>query len=340
MLDFELPWAFLLIPVPLLIYFLLPDYRDRGESVRAPFFARLVDLTGRTPTRGDVVILKRTVQRIAVFVCWILVVTALADPRWIGEPITREAAARDLLLMVDLSGSMEAQDFVAGAETDTEPLTRISRLDAVKDVLGEFIARRKGDRVGLAVFGNAAFPQAPFTEDHGAVITLLDELQVRMAGPRTMIGDALGLAVRLFEQSEIENRVTILLTDGNDTGSQMPVARAARIAADNGITVHTIAMGDPATVGEEALDLAVLEDIAATTGGRFFLALDRRQLDEVYETLDRIEPAQVEVLSYQPSRTLFHYPLGAAALAIILLALIMLWGGPARGPERKASGHA
>jgi Ca-activated chloride channel family protein len=340
MLDFELPWAFLLIPVPLLIYFLLPDYRDRGESVRAPFFARLVDLTGRTPTRGDVVILKRTVQRIAVFVCWILVVTALADPRWIGEPITREAAARDLLLMVDLSGSMEAQDFVAGAETDTEPLTRISRLDAVKDVLGEFIARRKGDRVGLAVFGNAAFPQAPFTEDHGAVITLLDELQVRMAGPRTMIGDALGLAVRLFEQSEIENRVTILLTDGNDTGSQMPVARAARIAADNGITVHTIAMGDPATVGEEALDLAVLEDIAATTGGRFFLALDRRQLDEVYETLDRIEPAQVEVLSYQPSRTLFHYPLGAAALAIILLALIMLWGGTARGPERKASGHA
>ena len=339
MLDFELPWAFLLIPLPLAIYFLLPDYRDRGESVRAPFFSRLVDLTGRTPTHGDVVILKRTVQRISVLACWILVVTALADPRWIGEPVTRETAARDLLLMVDLSGSMEAQDFVAGGDTDSADGIRISRLDAVKEVLGEFIARRKGDRVGLAVFGNAAFPQAPFTEDHGAVVTLLDELQVRMAGPRTMIGDALGLAVRLFEQSDVENRVTILLTDGNDTGSQMPVARAARIASDNGITVHTIAMGDPATVGEEALDLPVLEDIAATTGGRFFLALDRGELDEVYETLDRIEPAQVEVLSYQPSRTLFHYPLGAAAIVIVFLALIMLRRDPARGTEQ-VSGHA
>lgn len=328
MLEFELPLAFLLLPLPAAIYFLLPDYRDRGESVRAPFFQRLVALTGRTPTRGDVVILKRTLQRVSVAACWILVVTALADPRWVGEPITRETSARDLLLIVDLSGSMEARDFIRQSGDGAEE--RITRLDAVKLVLGDFIARRRGDRVGLAVFGNAAFPQAPFTEDHDAVTVLLDELEARMAGPRTMIGDALGLAVKLFEQSDTENKVTILLTDGNDTGSRMPVGRAAQIAADNGITVHAIAMGDPATVGEEALDLPVLRNIAETTGGRFFLALDTDELEGVYTELERVEPALVETLSYQPSRTLFHYPLGAAAILNMLLAWIMLSRNPPR----------
>jgi Ca-activated chloride channel family protein len=327
MLEFGLPAAFLLLPLPLLVFWLAPDFRDRGESVRAPFFSRLVALSGRTPREGDVIVLKRTLQRFVVVSAWLLVVTALADPRWLGEPVTRETAARDLLLLVDLSGSMEARDFQAGSEDGAGGSERISRLDAVKGVLNEFIARRQGDRVGLAVFGNAAFPQAPFTEDHDLVITLLDELQPRMAGPRTMMGDALGLAIRLFEQSETENRVAILLTDGNDTGSDMPVARAARIAADNGITVHTIAMGDPTTVGEEALDLPVLEEISAITGGRFFLALDSRQLDEVYGELDRIEPALVETVSYRPARTLFHLPLAVMVVLMAGLSLVMLLRG-------------
>lgn len=339
MLEFGLPEAFLLLPVPLLVFWLAPDFRDRGESVRAPFFARLVTLSGRTPREGDVIILKQTLQRLVVVSAWLLTVTALADPRWLGEPVNRETAARDLLLLVDLSGSMEARDFQVSNGDDGE---RITRLAAVKSVLNEFIARRRGDRVGLAVFGNAAFPQAPFTEDHDLVVTLLDELQPRMAGPRTMMGDALGLAIRLFEQSETENRVAILLTDGNDTGSDMPVARAARIAADNGITVHTIAMGDPATVGEEALDLPVLEDIAAITGGRFFLALDSRELDQVYGELDRIEPALVETVSYRPSRTLFHIPLAVMAGLMVLLALVMLLRGrgPRDGQPEERTGNA
>ncbi len=334
MLEFNLPGAFLLLPLPALVYLLTPDYRDQAESVRAPFFHRLVRLTGHTPTRGSVVILKRRSQRVFLLVSWLLVVTALADPRWVEEPIVRETAARDLLLMVDLSGSMDARDF-----TDTSG-EKITRLDAVKDVLGQFILRRRGDRLGLAVFGSAAFPQAPFSEDHAAVERLLHELQVRMAGPRTVIGDALGLAVRLFEASDTDDRVVILLTDGNDTGSRMPVGRAAEIAAGHGITVHTIAMGDPETVGEEALDLPVLENIAASTGGRFFLALDRPALDTVYDTLDRIEPARVEVVSYRPTRTLFHYPLAGAALLVALLALIMFrrLPGAGRAPAGNAAG--
>lgn len=318
MLEFDLPLAFLLLPLPLLVYWSSPEFLDRGESVRAPFFQRLVDITGRAPTRAAVVLIKRGLQRFAVVVIWVLIICALAKPVWVGEPIVKEIAARDMLLIVDLSGSMEANDFTDMAGE------KISRLDAVKQVLGDFIDRRQGDRLGLAVFGNSAFPQAPFTDDHDVVRMLLDELRVRMAGPRTMIGDALGLAIRLFEASDSENKVVVMLTDGNDTGSQMPVARASQIAADNGITVHTIAMGDPATVGEDALNTEALEGISATTGGRFFLALDRGELDGVYDELDRIEPAIVETLSYQPKQGLFHFPLGAAAVFLLLFALLMV----------------
>lgn len=318
MLEFDLPLALLLLPLPLLVYWLSPEFLDRGESVRAPFFQRLVAITGRTPSQAAVVLVKRGLQRFAVVAVWLLLVCALARPVWVGEPVVKETSARDMLLIVDLSGSMEANDFTDSAGS------KISRLDAVKQVLGDFIERRQGDRLGLAVFGNSAFPQAPFTDDHDLVRVLLDELQARMAGPRTMIGDALGLAIRLFEASDSENKVVVMLTDGNDTGSQMPVVRAAQIAADNGITVHTIAMGDPATVGEDALNTEALESISDTTGGRFFLALDRGELDGVYDELDRIEPALVETLSYQPKRGLFHFPLGAAAVFMLVFALLMV----------------
>jgi Ca-activated chloride channel family protein len=317
-LSFDLPLAFLALPLPLLVYWLSPEFRDRGEAVRAPFFSRLVELSGKTPTSGAVVLLKRNVQKVIVLLVWVLIVTALARPVWVGEPIVKETSARDMLIVVDLSGSMDAKDF-EGADGE-----RVTRLDAVKGVLNEFINRRQSDRLGLAVFGNAAYPQAPFTEDYEVVRTLLSELQPRMAGPRTMIGDALGLAIRLFEASQSDNKVAIMLTDGNDTGSKMPVARAARIAADNGITVHTIAMGDPATVGEQALDVPALEEISTITGGRFFLALDREQLDGVYDELDRIEPELIETLSYQPKYSLFHIPLAIAVVLMGLLSLTML----------------
>lgn len=330
MLEFDLPLALLALPLPLLVYWLSPEFRDRGEAVRAPFFSRLVELSGKTPTSGAVVLLKRGLQKTVVLLAWALVVAALARPVWVGEPIVKETSARDMLLIVDLSGSMEAADF------EDEAGERQTRLEAVKTVLNEFIDRRRGDRLGLAVFGNAAYPQAPFTEDYQVVRTLLAELQARMAGPRTMIGDALGLAIRLFEASESDNKVAIMLTDGNDTGSQMPVSRAAQIAADNGITVHTIAMGDPATVGEEALDTAALEDISRIANGRFFLALDRKELDGVYDELDRVEPELIETLSYQPKRSLFHVPLAIAIGLMAFLSLVML---SRRGPARKQAGN-
>ena len=326
MLQFEFPWAFALLPLPLLIYWLTPEFRDRGEALRAPFFGRLVEITGQRPQSGAVVLRKNWLQRANGLLTWLLVVIALARPVWAGEPIVQEKSARDMMLIVDLSGSMDEQDF-ANASGE-----KITRLDAVKLVLRDFIARRKGDRLGLAVFGDAAFPQATFTEDHRTILQLLGELQTGMAGSKTMIGDAIGLTIRLFDASSTQNKVAILLTDGNDTGSQMPVSRAATIAAESGITIHTIAMGDPTTVGEQELDLETLENISETTGGSFFLALDRAGLEKIYAELDELEPAKLDTLSYRPKRPLFHYPLAALVICNMLLAAFML--ARARRQER------
>lgn len=329
MLQFDLPFAFALLPLPILVYMLSPEFRDSGEAMRAPFFTRLVEITGQTPKAGAVVLLKDRLQKANFFLTWLLVVVALAQPVRVGEPIVQEISARDMLLIVDLSSSMDETDFT------NEQGEKISRVDATKLVLGDFIARRESDRLGLAVFGSAAFPQVPFTDDHSTVLTLLDELRTSMAGPKTMIGDAIGLAIRLFDASEAENKVAILLTDGNDTGSQIPVVTAAGIAAENGITIHTIAMGDPETAGEQKLDTDTLKEVANATGGGFFLALDSQELSRVYVELDQLEAEKLETLSYQPKRPLFHYPLGVLIVVNLVLAAFMLRAASSRG-----RGHA
>jgi Ca-activated chloride channel family protein len=212
---------------------------------------------------------------------------------------------------------MEAKDF-----TDAEG-NSIDRLTAVKQVLDTFLARRDGDRVGLILFGSAAFVQAPFTDDLDVVRELLDEAQIRMLGPRTMLGDAMGLAINQFERSEVDERVLIVLTDGNDTGSLIPPDRAAVIARDNGVVVYTIAIGDPAAVGEQALDEKTLKDIATTTGGDYFRANDRQELEAIYDHLDEINPRQVETQSYRPLTDLYIWPLAASLLLTLLYFMYM-----------------
>jgi Ca-activated chloride channel family protein len=242
---------------------------------------------------------------------------AITRPQWLGEPIIKELPMRDLLVAVDLSGSMEAQDF-----TDADG-NSVDRLTAVKQVLDAFFARRDGDRVGLILFGSAAFTQVPFTDDLDVVRELLDEAQIRMLGPRTMLGDAMGLAINLFERSEVEERVLIVLTDGNDTGSLVPPERAAEIARDNGVVVYTIAIGDPAAVGEQALDEKTLESIASITGGDYFHANDRQELETIYAHLDEINPRQVETESYRPVTDLYDWPLAASMLMTLLYIMFL-----------------
>jgi len=317
MLTFAHPWLFLLIPLPWLIRRLLPAHHERKAAVRVPFMQQLSRLAGLQPGSSVAVARRPFSQWLVLSMTWLFIVAAIVRPQWLGEPIIKELPMRDLLVAVDLSGSMEARDF-----TDAEGQS-VDRLTAVKQVLDEFFARRDGDRVGLILFGSAAFVQVPFTDDVDVVRELLAEAQIRMLGPRTMLGDAMGLAINLFERSEVDERVLIVLTDGNDTGSLVPPERAAEIARDKGVVVHTIAIGDPAAVGEQALDEKTLEAVATTTGGGYFHANDRQELEEIYDHLDEINPRQVETQSYRPLTELYDWPL-AAAMLISLLYIMFL----------------
>jgi Ca-activated chloride channel family protein len=319
MLTLAQPLALALLPLPLFVYRWGAPYRRTRAAVRVPFFDRLLRASGNetasSPPDGA-----RSGPRWAVLLlAWLGLVAALARPTWLEEPVVRELPMRDLLVALDLSGSMDTEDFAdeSGAVLD--------RLSAARRVLDAFIARREGDRVGLILFGTAAFVQAPLTEDLAVVRQLLDEATVRMLGPRTAIGDAMGLAMHLFERSAVEDRVLVLLTDGNDTGSLVPPARAAEIARDQGVVVHAIAMGDPAAAGEAALDEQTLETVASITRGGYFRAMDREDLDAVYARIDELTPRQVETLSHRPRRELYAWPLGAALL------LTLGWSGAGQG---------
>jgi Ca-activated chloride channel family protein len=319
MLELAYPWVFLLLPAPVIALWLLPIYREPRRGLRLPFFDQVAQATGQTPAPSALVMRRGWFQWLIAVLVWGLTIGALARPQWVEEPIVRIDPARDLLLAVDLSGSMDTRDFV-----DPEG-SRMDRLSAVKRVLGDFISRRAGDRLGLIVFGQAPYMQAPFTLDHDLVRLLLDESRVGMAGPQTMMGDAIGLAIKHFEHAETEKRVLILLTDGNDTGSRVPPGRAAEIAGERGIVIYTIGVGDPEAAGEAPLNVELLESIAEGTGGAFFRADDRGQLEDVAAAIDILEPSQVETLSYRPKLPLFFWPLGFAVGLVLLYSSAMAW---------------
>ena len=318
MFEFAWPWMFALLPLPLLVWWWLPPFRARQASVQIPFFERLANATGQTPQRGAVVLQRRATQMIAAVIIWLLIVAALARPQWVGDPLIHEASARDLILAVDISGSMDQADF---RDSDGQTLTR---LDGVKRVIKGFIARRHGDRIALILFGTRAYVQVPFTQDMATAQQLLDQTQVGMAGQQTAIGDTIGLAIKTFEQSTAKQKLLILLTDGNDTASRVPPEHAADIARQNGVAIYTIGVGDPAASGENRVDLGVLQAVASTTGGRFFRAEDGAQLQAIYADIDRLAPAALQTLSWRPKLPLFQWPLGAAVVLALLLWLALL----------------
>ena len=332
MLEFAWPWMFLLLPLPILAWWWLPPYRARQASVQVPFFDRLAAATGQVPQRGAVVLRRRAVQMIVASLVWILVVVALARPQWVSDPVTRDVSARDLILAVDISGSMDQKDF---RTTDGQMLTR---LDGVKRVIGDFIARRHGDRNALILFGTRPYVQVPFTQDLATAQQLLDQTQVGMAGQQTAIGDTIGLAIKTLEKSAAQQKLLILLTDGNDTASRVPPEHAADIARQNDIEVYTVGVGDPAASGENRVDLGVLKAVASTTHGQFFRAEDGAQLEAIYADIDRLAPAKLQTLSWRPKLPLFQWPLGAATILSLSVWLALLIGS--EWSRRRAPSHA
>lgn len=318
MLSFLYPWMVLLAPAPLLVWLLAPPHVETRQALRAPFVQRLARLTGQQPHAGGGVTSRGLGRLMALTLVWLLTLAALARPQWIEPPLRREQPTRDLLLLVDLSGSMDTRDFTDAAGR------KVDRLTAVRQVLDDFLARRQGDRVGVVVFGDAPFTLVPFTTDLDLSRVMLGEMAVGMAGPRTALGDAIGLGVNLFANSKVKARTIIALTDGNDTMSSVPPVEAARVARDRGIVIHTVAVGDPQAAGEDRLDEAALKEVATTTGGGAYRAMDREGLAQIYDRLDAIETRRVDVVSFRPRRDIYWAPLGGALVVSLLAQGVML----------------
>lgn len=332
MWQFDYPWVFFLLPLAWVAWRYLPDYREARSALRVPFFAAMSRAIGqKTGASGNG---GGRWQLALNLLVWALLVAACARPVFVEKAQEHEQPIRDLMLAIDISQSMEATDY-----TDSDG-RQVDRLTAVKGVVRDFIAQRQDDRIGLILFGTGAYPQAPLTLDHASLLVLLDEVGIGMAGPNTALGDAIGLTIKLLENAREQEKLLILLTDGNDTGSAITPDHAAKLAQERGIVVHTIGIGDPEASGEAKVDLQTLQDIARTTGGRFFRADDRGALQAVYATLDRITPHKVKTFSHQPKRDLFWWPLGAA---LLLLAgsqvLAALFGRLASGRATHAEGE-
>ena len=255
---------------------------------------------------------------------WLLLVTAATAPRYLGPPIQLAVTGRDTLLAVDLSDSMATEDMLLQGRP-------INRLDSIKRILSSFISNRKGDRVGLILFGTNAYLQTPLTLDTQTVHTLLNEASVGIAGPKTAIGDAIGLAVRQLRKGPTTNRVLILLTDGANTAGHLTPLQAAELAARARITIYTLGVGNdtpafharPDHQGRTSSDLDedTLGRIAELTGGRYFRARSSRDLKAIYQTLDKLEPVELGQAVFRPPQDLFYWPL---ALAFILSGWLAL----------------
>lgn len=325
MLHFDWPWAFALLPLPWFVYRFWPAAKQEDAALLVPFYDRLPGAAALTGTSR----FNQWLRLLVLSVIWVAILTASARPMWLGDPVAMPASGRDLLLGVDISGSMETRDMQWQGES-------YDRLSIVKTVVGDFVERRQSDRLGLVLFGTRAYLQAPLTFDRATVNQLLQEAQLGFAGEKTAIGDAIGLGVKRLRNRPQESRVVILLTDGANTAGQITPLKAAELAAKAGVRIYTIGIGademiTPGLFGSSFgarrinpsadLDEATLKAIAEQTGGQYFRARSPEDLQLIYEQLDKLEPIEQEAEVFRPTQSLFYWALG---LALGLAALLLI----------------
>ena len=314
MFEFAWPWVFALAPLPWLARRLLPPAASAvGVALRVP------DLRDfELPTVGAGPQPAPGVARWLAWIAWGLLVLAGANPRWVGEPVGVTTSGRDLMLVLDLSESMEVKDFLI----DDQP---VDRLTALKSVAREFIRRREGDRVGLVLFADQAYLNVPLTFDRATVEKMLEETFIGLAGRSTAIGDAIGLAAKRLHAQNAPFKTIILMTDGANTAGHVEPRRAAELAAREGLKIYTIGIGADEMLVRQLfgtirvnpstdLDEDTLRAIADTTGGRYFRARDVKALEEIYRDIDALEPVPREQQHFRPVQPLFPWPLAAALL--------------------------
>jgi Ca-activated chloride channel family protein len=260
---------------------------------------------------------------------WIFLLLAIARPQWLGDPIELPAKGRDLMIAVDLSGSMQIEDMVINGQT-------VNRFTLIQHVLSDFIERRNGDRLGLILFADHAYLQAPLTLDRRSVATFLDDAQIGLVGKQTAIGEAIALAVKRFDKVDESNRILILLTDGSNNAGNIEPDIAAQIAAKRNITIYTIGVGaeilERRTIfGKERINPSIdldedqLKKLAEMTKGRYFRARNSEELESIYQEIDKLEPVSRDQLSYRPKSELFYWPLLISLLISFLINLQQQW---------------
>lgn len=320
MLGFDWWWILVLLPIPLFARHLLPAATTLDVAVAVPLLNSCQINESSINQSGN------RWARIALSLFWICLVVAASRPFWLGEPVSRTVSGRDLILAVDISGSMSETDLTINSEA-------ASRIEVLKLVVGNFIDRREGDRLGLILFGTNAYTFVPLTFDLRSLKQLLNDVSTGLAGRHTAIGDAIGLSVKLMREQETEHKVLILVTDGSNTaGFENPLV-AAQAARQQGLTIYTIGVGVDAetlrrTYGQQnipsdvALNEPLLRGIAEVTGGEYFRATNTRALESIYQSLDKLEPIEHKFQSHRPREELFLIPLVSA---ILIMSLYISW---------------
>lgn len=320
MIHFEWPWLLAALPLPFLIRRFVPaGLPVEQAALKVPFlddFAGGASNTVSQPQKWPILLAS---------IAWVLLVIACARPQWLGDPIEQAVSGRDLMLAVDLSGSMEEKDFIINKRA-------VDRLTAAKGVAIDFINRRVGDRIGLILFGTQAYLQTPLTFDRKTVMTLLNEAVIGLAGDNTAIGDAIGLAVKRLKNEQANSRVLVLMTDGANTAGEISPLKSAELAAANHLKIYTIGIGADEMIVRNFfgtrkvnpsvdLDEKTLIKIAESTGGFYYRARNTEELNNIYMRLDELEPAEKDKQYFRPHSELYYWPL---SLALMLAAAIAL----------------
>ncbi|WP_235991378.1 vWA domain-containing protein [Halopseudomonas xiamenensis] len=320
MFEFHWPLCFLLLPLPWLYRRWLPAAETRSAALRISFMARLQAIRELAPEHSA------PGRKWPYLLIWVLLVCAAARPQWLGDALPTATSGRDMMLALDLSGSMEFRDMQLDAE-------EVDRLTLVKHLLGEFIERRHGDRLGLILFGSQAYVQAPLTHDRSAIAQWLEESFIGLAGRETAIGDAIGLAIKRLVDEPAASRVVVLVTDGANTAGHVSPLRAAQLAAEHQIRIFTIGVGADSGARDSSasfwelqfdpsieLDEDSLREIAQLTGGEYFRARNETDMENIYQRLDQLEPALRAGLPDRRATPLYPWPLGLALLLSLALS--------------------
>ena len=329
MLNLLWPWALALAPIPFIYRWWREPATANIRALRSPMLANAAEGSKASGTGQQWL---RQLLLLLLSLCWLASLLALSRPVWIGEPVALPTDGRDILLAVDISGSMERDDMELRGR-------QVNRLVAVKSVVGDFVVERKGDRLGLILFGEKAYLQTPLTFDRLTMQTLLNEAQIGFAGSNgTAIGDAIGLAVKRLQERPENHRVVILLTDGANNAGELDPLKAADLARRAKVKIYTIGIGAEVqetwglfgkrvTNPSADLDEVDLSNIAETTGGKFFRARNPQELQAIYAELNRLEPIEQDAETLRPIATLFHWPLGLAFVLSLLVALLRFVAG-------------